>query len=190
MVTSEDDGRTWVREGLAIHDPQPCNATFGGAGYSSVLPARGGPGFRAYGGCTAYESPDAMGAPGSWRRWRDGAFSQPGVNGTSSCLSGVPPNACCPIVHYNAGLQLFVMVYGTWGADSTLFLSTSADGLTWGPSAVLLAVAAPRAIAYGAIVSATSSSTAGLVATLVYAAAPATSGHPRDFIARSITFTP
>jgi hypothetical protein len=189
VVSSADGGVTWRRDGLAISDPQPCVPTFGGAGYSSVLPApRGAPGFRAYGGCTAFASPHAAGAPGTWLRWRDGAFSSPGVNGSATCLPGVPANACCPIVSYNDWLQRYVMVYTTWGLNNTLFISTSDDGLAWGPAQTLLAVPAPRAIAYGQLVGAHNSSVSSRVATLAYAAAPPTGGKPRDFVFRTITF--
>ena len=78
VVSSSDGGLTWRRDGLAVADPQPCAPAFGGTGYSSVLPApRGAPGFLAYGGCTAFTSPHAAGAPGTWLRWRDGSFSSP-----------------------------------------------------------------------------------------------------------------
>lgn len=190
VVSSQDDGRTWTRDGLAIHDPQPCNATFGGAGYSSIIPSRSGSGFRAYGGCTAFESRSAVGAPGSWMRWKSGSFSSPGINGSSDCLPGIPSNTCCPIVSWNTGLRLFICVFTLWGHGTELFITTSPDGLSWGPSQVLLTVDAPRSIAYGQIVSRNSSSEAGLDAVLVYAAAPPTSGHPRDFVSRSITLAP
>jgi hypothetical protein len=142
-VSSLDDGITWHRDGLAISDPQPCKPTFGGTGYSSVVPAaRGTPGFLAYGGCTAFRSLDVGGAAGTWTRWSNGSFSSPGVNGTTSpsCLSGVPRNACCPIVTFNAYLDAYVMVYTTWGLNNTLFITRSSDGLDWDPPQVLLKV--------------------------------------------------
>ena len=189
VVSSDDGGVTWRRDGLAISDPQPCAPAFGGAGYSSVLPApRGAPGFLAYGGCTAFMSTHAAGAPGTWLRWRDGAFSSPGVNGTATCLPGVPANACCPIVSFNDYLQRYIMIYTTWGTNGTLFIATSADGLAWGPSQVLLAVPSPRAIAYGQLIGEHNSSVSGRVATLAYAAAPPTGSKPRDFVFRTITF--
>jgi hypothetical protein len=190
VVSSEDDGVTWTRDGLAIGDPKPCKASFGGAGYSSVLPAPGGaPGFIAYGGCTAFRSVDPRGAPGTWLRYNGGSFSSPGVNGSSTCLTGVPANSCCPIVSFNSYLNAFVMVLTKWGVNSTLFIQTSTDGLTFGDEQVLLDVPAPRAIAYGQLIGSSNSSVSGRVATLAYAAAPPTGDKPRDFVYRSITFT-
>ena len=189
VVTSQDDGVTWAREGLAIGDPQPCAPTFGGAGYSSVLQPPSGGGFLGYGGCTAYRSLHAQGLPGTWLRWKGGEFSSPGVNGSSDCLPGVPPNACCPIVHYNAYLKAFVMVYDKWGQPGTFYLATSADGLSWGASQVLLQAEGNRSIAYGQILGAHNASQAGQAAVLAYAAAPPVGGHPRDFVYRTITFS-
>lgn len=190
VVVSPDDGVTWTREGLAIGDPKPCNASFGGTGYSSVLPApHGAPGFIAYGGCTAFRSVDPRGAPGTWFRWLDGAFSSPGVNGSSSCLTGVPANTCCPIVSFNSYLNLYVMVLTKWGQNATLFIETSVDGVTFGNEQVLLEVPAPRAIAYGQIIGSSNSSVSQRVATLAYAAAPPTGNKPRDFVYRTIKFT-
>jgi len=194
VLRSADDGRSWSREGLAISDPQPCNATFGGAGFSSVVPARGrlGSGFLGFGGCGAFWSGDARGSAGSWMRWNGSAFSEPGVNGSTAqrCLPGVPGNVCCPIVHFNTYLRAHVVVYTKWGQGSTLFIAAATDeeGLAWGPSVVLLDVGPGSSVAYGQIIGAENSTHAGRNATLVYALAPPTSGQPRDFVARSIVF--
>ena len=142
VVASADDGVTWSRLGLAISDPQPCAPTFGGAGYSSVLQHAGV--FRGYGGCTGYLS--GPGVPGTWQRWKGGAFSSPGVNGSSDCLPGVPSNACCPIVTYNAFLGLFLMVYNKWGQSGTLYIAASADGVSWGASQILFVAAQNRSL--------------------------------------------
>jgi hypothetical protein len=75
VVTSEDDGVTWTRQGLAIGDPQPCAPTFGGAGYSSVLQPPSGGGYLGYGGCTAYRSLHAQGLPRPGESPRDPAVA-------------------------------------------------------------------------------------------------------------------
>jgi hypothetical protein len=183
VVYSADDGASWTRAGLAIADPQPCAPTFGGAGYSSVLPRADGPGFRAWGGCAGYETDDPAGAPGSWRRYYAGSFSEPGVGGRQSCLPGVPADACCPIVARAPALGGFVSVFTTWGNSSALFIATSADGVAWAPAQTLLVLPPPRTPAYGAL-----HYVSGRSATLVYAAAPPTGPKPRDFVTRSITF--
>ena len=188
VVTSEDDGVTWARRGLAIGDPKPCVPAFGGAGYSSVLPLRSGPGFQGYGGCTGFRSQDPQGLPGTWLRYKGGTFSSPGVNGSSDCLPGMPKNVCCPIVHYNTFLQAYVAVYDLWGKPGTLYIATSADGVAWGQGQLLLQAAENRSLAYGQVLGEGGTGEAGQVAVLAYAAAPPTGSEPRDFIYRSITF--
>ena len=190
VVTSNDDGITWTRAGLAISDPQPCTPTFGGAGYSSVIQSSSFPhNFLAYGGCTGFVSDDAAGASGTWKRWKNGAFTSPGINGSSDCLPGVPSNACCPIVHYNSYLQAYIMIYNTWGHSDTLFVATSVDGINFGPSQLLLQAVTGRSLAYGQIIGQHNNSVAGEVAVLAYAAAPPTGSEPRDFVYRTITWS-
>jgi hypothetical protein len=186
IVTSDDDGASWSRRGAAILDDMPCSPHAGGSAFASVLP--NGSGYLAWGGCTAYRTDDARGAPGTWQRWRDGAFSSPGVNGSSTCLDGVPSNVCCPTVTFNSDLGVFLMVSTTWGSSDTLFIAVSDDGLAWAPPQVLLRVPAPRAVAYGQLIGAANSSVSGRVTTLAYAAAPPTGDKPRDFVYRDLTF--
>ena len=66
-----------------------------------------GVGFLAWGGCNGFKSDDPVGAPGTWYRYFNGSFSEPGVGGKQSCLPGIPGGdggASCPIVHWNTGL--------------------------------------------------------------------------------------
>jgi hypothetical protein len=101
----------------------------------------------------------------------------------------VPADACCPITHFNSYLQQFVMIYTTWGNGSALFMATSQDGLSFGPSQLLLDVAPPRTIAYGQVHSDSADGSIGRQAVLAYAAAPPTGPYPRDFVFRSIEFS-
>ena len=176
-----------------------------------------GVGFLAWGGCNGFKSDDPVGAPGTWYRYFNGSFSEPGVGGKQSCLPGIPGGdggASCPIVHWNTGLQvcvcvcmyvctlwtlavtlrrasqLYVMLYQLWGQWDTVLLSTSADGVSWGTTATLTTISGNRTVAYPQVTGLTSSSVAGLVATLTYAADPPTGPYARDFVARSIQFTP
>jgi hypothetical protein len=191
VLRSDDDGVTWAKTGLAVGDPQPCSGAFGGTGYSSILSHPDG-GYIAWGGCSAFRSLDPLGSPGTWRRnggpGGPTSFGEPGFNGSSTCLPGLSPNICCPIVHFNTYLNAYVAVWTQWGVNNTLFMAASEDGLTWGPSSVLLTTEGERAVGYGQVFGHASSSTAGATATLAYAAAPPTSGYPRDFVVRSIVF--
>lgn len=103
VVRSSDDGRSWSREGLAVGDLQPCKPAFGGHGYSSVLrqPASANARdadasifWRGWGGCNGYASTDVTGAAGTWTRYLDGKFSEPGVGGKQSCLPVSERRSC------------------------------------------------------------------------------------------------
>ena len=201
VVRSSDDGRSWSREGLAIGDPQPCKPQFGGSGYSSVLrqPAGGAAApalrdgdriaWRGWGGCHGYASTDVTGAAGTWTRYFNGGFTEPGVGGRESCLPGLGANIAAPIVHWNTYLERFVMLTSYWGRNREIWMYTSADGVSWGrPS--LLVNSTVHDIAYGQVIGADSSHEAGREATLVYAANPPTApGAHRDFVTRAIRFT-
>ena len=197
VVRSSDDGRSWIRDGLAVGDPQPCKPAFGGAGYSSVLrmsesnaeSSGGGIAWRGWGGCYGYVSTDETGAAGSWRRYFNGSFSQPGVGGEQSCLPGLGMNIAAPIVHWNSFLARYVMLTSYWGHNQQIWLYTSKDGVGWSLPQLLVNSSTHAEIAYGQVIGPNSSHEAGQDATLVCAASPATvKGAHRDFITRSIHF--
>lgn len=205
VVRSSDDGRSWVREGLAVGDSQPCKPAFGGAGYSSVLHvpstrnrrAGGSDGsgdgdetaWRGWGGCYGYASADVTGAAGTWYRYYNGKFSQSGVGGKQSCLPGLGMNIAAPIVHWNSYLGCYVMLTSYWGHNQQIWLYTSTDGVVWSLPQLLVNSSTHVSIAYGQVIGPNSSHEAGQDATLVYAASPATvEGAHRDFITRSIRF--
>jgi len=192
IVRSDNDGYNFTRVGPAIYDPQPCEPNFGGASISSIIPRSlinpNYTGFLGYGGCTAYQSEDIGGNTNTWYRYNNGNFSSPGINGTSTCLPGIPGNSCCPIVHYNTFLRKFVMLITLWGQNATAHISFSDDAINWSPMAIFCNVTDERALAYPQILG-TNSTVAGQSSTLVYAGAPPQSPYPRDFITRSVTFT-
>jgi len=192
IVTSDDDGASWSRGGAAILDDMPCSPHAGGSAFASVLP--NGSGFLAWGGCTAYRSLDSGAAVGSWYRWFDGhfgaGFTEPGIEGMSSCLQGLPYGAMNPSVSFNAYLNRYVMVLSVQGDAQTLWIALSADGVqAWSAPAVLLRVAPPATLTWGSLLGTSSSSASERVATLVYAATPPTGKRPVDWVARSVTFS-
>ena len=212
VVRSTDDGRSWSREGLAVGDPQPCKPTFGGSGYASVLrqpapaPATGDPNhgrvpggargvrggaaivWRGWGGCHGYASADPAGAAGTWKRFYEGGFTEPGVGGRETCLPGLGPNVEAPIVHWNTYLRRYVMTTNHWGKGAEAWAYTSTDGVVWGPPTLLLN-ASNHTASYPQVIGAASSHSAGQEATLVYAGnPPSVKGAHRDFITRTIRF--
>ena len=64
-------------------------------------------------------SSDATGAAGTWTRYHNGAFTEPGVGGKQTCLPGLGANIAAPIVHWNTFLEL---------ADAPLLVFLDGDG--------------------------------------------------------------
>jgi hypothetical protein len=76
------------------------------------------------------ESKNPDGAPGTWSKWHDGTFSEPGIAGIATPihnLSRVP--GANPSVHFNTYLNKYVMVYASW--ERGLFISVSDDLEKW-----------------------------------------------------------
>jgi len=72
------------------------------------------------------------GAPGSWEKYYNGSFSQPGLGGLSTAVQGRPTEndifSGAPAVSYNTYLQKYLMVF-----DSAVgwHYATSADLVNW-----------------------------------------------------------
>jgi hypothetical protein len=95
--------------------------------------------------CVARSPIDSAGLPGSWKKYYQGEFSEPGIGGHETpvvaAASGIA-DTCDPHVQYVKEWDRYVMVFGTAlfaevntkrprAIHSGLFLSTSQDGLTW-----------------------------------------------------------
>ncbi len=82
-------------------------------------------------------SSDPLGTAGSWQKWHNGSFSQPGIDGLESSLPGLSlkPGAN-PSVHWNTYLNKFIMVWHGW--NEKLYISASDDGETWDDARLLL----------------------------------------------------
>lgn len=75
-------------------------------------------------------SEDPTGAPGTWKKYYNGAFTEPGLGGQQTQVPGLSPGAN-PSVHWNTHLEKWVMVWHGWGNTAKIFLSVSADGINW-----------------------------------------------------------
>ncbi|WP_242157269.1 T9SS type A sorting domain-containing protein [Aestuariivivens sediminis] len=82
-------------------------------------------------------SEDPAGAPGTWMKWYNGAFSEPGIGGFHSPIDGLSgrPGAN-PSVHWNTYLNKFIMIYHGW--NEKLYISASDDGEVWEVPQLLL----------------------------------------------------
>jgi hypothetical protein len=147
LARSTDNGTNWTSKGAIITgmDPQP--TTFPprsamGAGNPSAVIANGY--IYVFYVDWNLASPDSIyvarapvtsdGAPGSWQKYYNGSFSQPGLGGLSSPVQGPPPPsnttiyAGSPDVSYNSFLQSYLMLLNS---NVGWHYATSPDLLTW-----------------------------------------------------------
>jgi hypothetical protein len=148
LARSHDGGLTWHREGGIIDGMQPKPPSDPprpamGAGNPSAIIV-GGYIYVYYVDLGFNTGPDLThvarapvasdGAPGSWRKWYDGSFSQPGIGGKSTPVMGRPnPGAktvwaANGIVSYNTYLHSYLNVFQT---AIGFYYATSADLLHW-----------------------------------------------------------
>ena len=190
-TTSSDNGFSWS-EGVQIitsSATKPASPTWGGAGDNCVIWDHLNNRWLCY-----YQehwlmmavSYDPAGRPGTWYKYYNGEFNQPGLGGFSSSIPGlasVPGGN--PSVHYNSYLQRFVMVWHSW-VSLSIYISTSTDGVVWEEPRLLEPNSAPRRAWYPTIIGA-SDTEAGKIARLYYAdiAGGFTS---RDFVSKALAF--
>ena len=160
LARSRDGGVTWIRQGqiIAAHDPQLQTQTTGGAGASTPTAIEAG-GFiyviyreidpqSAVSGFAIARAPVASdGAPGSWRKYSDGAFGTPGLGGAFTPLNIVldpaaPGDMRQPQVSFNTYLNQFLM---TCVGNGGVYALTSPDLVTWTPGVVVLPAPVPDA---------------------------------------------
>ena len=70
-----------------------------------------------------------------------GAFSEPGLGGRESFLTGLDAQGGNPSVIWNAFLKRWVMTWQSW--TGYVYISSSTDLLHWAPAVPLVAVRAP-----------------------------------------------
>ena len=160
LARSTDGGVTWTRQGQIIgaHDPQVQTQTSGGAGastpsaiesggyiyvvYREIDPQSGVSGF-----AIARAPVSSDGAPGSWQKYSNGAFSTPGLGGAFTPLNIVldptaPGDMRQPQVSFNSYLNQFLM---TCVGNGGIYALTSTDLINWTPGAVVLPAPVPDA---------------------------------------------
>jgi hypothetical protein len=190
-TTSSDNGVSWSEGAQIITSPRtkPENPTWGGAGDNCVIWDHKNNRWLCY-----YQehwlmmavSYDVEGKPGTWYKYYNGEFNQPGLGGESSAIPGlksVPGGN--PSVHYNSYLDRFVMVWHSW-VSTSIYISTSTDGIVWEDPRLLEPDSGARRAWYPTIIG-ESDTKAGKIARLYYAdiAAGFTS---RDFVSKALVF--
>lgn len=135
VATSKDNGCTWTSLGQIItsHTPVPASPVWGGCGDDCAVwdPAsrRWFCFYQENWLCMAV-SPDPLGAPGTWKKYYKGSFSQAGLGGLNSPIPKLERRSGTnPSVHYNTYLHRWIMVYGGW--DGVLYISGSPNLIDW-----------------------------------------------------------
>lgn len=190
-TTSLDNGITWSEGELIITSatPKPENPTWGGAGDNCVVWDHINNRWLCY-----YQehwlmmavSYDVEGKPGTWLKYNNGEFSQPGLGGESTPIPGISSKpGGNPSVHYNSYLEKFVMVWHSW-VSTSIYISTSSDGVVWEEPRLLQANSGPRRAWYPTIIG-ESDTKAGKIARLYYADI-ASGFSSRDFVSKALVF--
>ncbi len=95
--------------------------------------------------CVARSPIDSAGLPGSWKKYYQGGFSEPGIGGHETPVVAAArgiADTCDPHVQYVKECDRYVMVFGAplyaevlakppRAVSSGLFLTTSQDGVSW-----------------------------------------------------------
>jgi hypothetical protein len=190
-TTSNDNGFSWSEGEQIITSPtaKPESPTWGGAGDNCVIWDDQNKRWLCY-----YQehwlmmavSYDPEGKPGTWFKYYNGEFNQPGLGGESSPIPGLRPvPGGNPSVHYNSYLDRFVMVWHSW-VSTSIYISTSIDGVVWEQPRLLEANSGSRRAWYPTIIG-DSNTQAGKIARLYYAdIAPDFSS--RDFVSKALVF--
>jgi hypothetical protein len=195
LATSSDNGVTWTKQGqiLRTNAVKPSLPAWGGNGdFSVVWDVDNARWVMFYTDSSALGSadiklavsPDPQARPGTWLKWRNGAFQEPGLSGAASATPApVPLLGGNPSVHYNTHIGRWIMVYHSWAGS--LWLSSSADLIQWDAPRLLLAAAPGERLWFATIVGDTDQ-IAGRDATLVYAYFPNNTLSQRQFVTQTI----
>ena len=130
---------------------------------------------------------DVEGKPGTWYKYYNGEFDQPGLGGESSPIPGLQSKpGGNPSVHYNSYLERFVMVWHSW-VSTSIYISTSTDGIVWEQPELLEPVSGTGRRAWYPTIIGKSDTEAGKIARLYYAdIAPGFAS--RDFVSKALVF--
>ena len=192
VTYSNDKGITW-ETGIQIitsATPKPEAPTWGGTGDCCVVWDHINNRWLCY-----YQeqtismaiSTDPKGAPGTWKKYYFGGFTEDGLGGRQSPLPGLSsaPGGN-PSVHWNTYLMKWVMVWHGW-SPTNIYISVSSDGINWDtPQSIIVSDIGGRAW-YPTIIGTTDVET-GQVAKIYYADIADDFSY-RLFKSRTITFT-
>lgn len=192
VTHSNDKGKTWEagKQIITSATTKPASPTWGGTGDCCVVWDHINNRWLCY-----YQeqyismaiSYDPQGAPGTWKKYYYGDFTEDGLGGWQSPLPGlstVPGGN--PSVHWNTYLNKWVMVWHGW-SPAQIYISVSSNGINWDtPKSIIVSELGGRAW-YPTIIGITDV-VAGQVAKIYYADISSDFSY-RKFKSRTITFS-
>ena len=158
LARSQDGGYSWQRQGEIISGLDPQQPTQAPTGAGALTPAAIESGGYIYvvfreldqqsnlrGFAIARAPVSSDGAPGSWQKYYQGAFSTPGLGGNFTPLNlvldpGANSDQRQPNVSFNSYLQSFVL---TTVGNGGIYLATSPDLIQWTVGQVILPAPVP-----------------------------------------------
>ena len=191
--TSEDRGLTWSERAqiLTAHRPKPQKAAWSGLGDHCTVwdekQHRWVCFFQEEAILCLAMSEDPEGRPGSWKKWFEGGFTEPGLGGRATPIPALAKHrGGNPSVLWNTFLQQWIMVWHSWAGD--LWISTSEDLMAWSPPKLLLSKpSAAGKVWYPTLIGA-SDKIGGESVLLLYAEFPDMKSVNRRFLVRDLVF--
>jgi hypothetical protein len=135
LAYSYDNGYSWKDIGQIITSDisKPDTPTWGGAGDCCVVWDSVNTRWNCYfqeHNIRLAVSDDPLGAPGTWKKYHNGAFLEEGLGGLSSPLMNLSQTGGAnPSVHWNTFYNKWVMTFHGW--DGAIYTTLSSDGITW-----------------------------------------------------------
>lgn len=129
---------------------------------------------------------DEEGKPGTWYKYHNGDFNQPGMGGESSPIPGLMSKpGGNPSIHFNTYLDRFIIVWHSW-VSTSVYMSSSIDGVNWETPRLLEPNTGLRRAWYPTIIG-SSDIEAGKIARLYYADI-SRGFSSRNFVSKALVF--
>lgn len=191
VAYSENKGVTWsnAQQTITSSKPKPATPEWGGTGDCCVVWDHINNRWMCYFQehiLSMAISTDPNGAPGTWKKYYQGDFSEEGLGGQQTVLPGLSqyPGGN-PSVHWNTYLSKWVMVWHGW-SPPRIYVAVSDDGVSWdNPQSIIVSEEGGNAW-YPTIIGVTDVE-AGQIAKIYYADFGPNMAY-RKFRARTITF--